>query len=225
MSYIQCRDYNAFMKVGIADEYESAGNYNLFMICENPNKNAFRNLPDGYHFRLCRRDELDIWKRVITEEQYIDYVTDYYNRVYAKHEDEFFRKCTFVCNSNDIPIASCFIWHAYDRVNTVAWFRVLPEYEGMGIGRALLSHLLDKTSYPVYLHTQPTSVCAIKLYSDFGFKLIKNPIIGHRTNNLSESLPYLQKVMNKSDFENLRFTETPDDRLHNAALLSDDAEF
>lgn len=82
----------------------------------------------------------------------------------------------------------------------------------------------DSTQYPIYLHTQPTSARAIKLYSDFGFKLITNNIIGHRKNDLTKSLPYLQKVMPKDDYKNLQFTEV-DETLHRATLSSEYSEF
>ena len=189
------RDYEAYIQNGVGDDYFIVGNYNLFMQCDTPDKTAFCELPHGFSFRLCRHDELDVWKRVVAEEQYVDYVAEYYEKVYAKHADEFFRRCMFICDTSDKPVASTFIWRSYGKINTVGWFRVLPEYEGHGLGRALLSEILKDADYPVYLHTQPTSARAIKLYSDFGFKLLTDPVIGHRQNDLIESLPYLKKVL------------------------------
>ncbi|OGO92552.1 MAG: hypothetical protein A2Y17_10920 [Clostridiales bacterium GWF2_38_85] len=170
------------------------------MMCETPNQNAFRDLPDRYSFRLCGRDELEIWNHIAVEEPNVNYVSEYYKKIYAKHEDEFFRRCTFVCNSDDKPIATCFLWRSYGEINTIGWFRTLPEYEGKGIGRALLSKILKEATFPVYLHTQPTSARAIKLYSDFGFKLITDQMIGYRKNNLTESLPFLQMVLPEPDY-------------------------
>jgi GNAT superfamily N-acetyltransferase len=225
MAHEISRDYIAFQRAGLADEYETAGKYSLFMVCESPNTSAFKPLPNGYSFRLCRRDELEIWKRVVAEEKHVSYVSDFYNRVYAKNKDEFFRRCTFVCNADGKPVASCFIWRSYGQINTIGWTRTLPEYEGLGLGSALLGELLKTARYPIYLHTQPTSVCALKLYSDLGFALIKAPsIIGHRKNGLTESLPYMQKTMNKKDYANLKFVEA-DHNLHKAASSSKFSEF
>jgi ribosomal protein S18 acetylase RimI-like enzyme len=218
-------DYEAYIQNGVGDDYFTVGNYNLFMQCATPDKTAFRELlPHGFSFRLCRRDELEIWKRVVAEERYAGYVTEYYDKVYAKHADEFFRRCLFVCNDDDKPVASTFIWRSYEKINTVGWFRVLPEYEGRGLGRALLSEILKNTEYPAYLHTQPTSARAIKLYSDFGFKLLTDPIIGYRKNDLTESLPYLQKVLPQTDYTKLQFTEA-DKILLEAAKSSETSEF
>ena len=218
------RDYEVYTQNGVGDVYYTVGNYNLFMQCDTPDKTASRELPHGFSFRLCRNDELEVWKRVVAEEQYVDYVAEYYENVYAKHADEFFRRCMFVCNANDKPVASTFIWRSYGKINTIGWFRVLPEYEGHGLGRALLSEILKDADYPVYLHTQPTSVRAIKLYSDFGFKLLTDPIIGHRKNDLAESLPYLKKVLPDIDYKKLLFAEA-DSALIEAAMSSEISEF
>ena len=35
---------------------------NIFMMCEKLNEDALREIPEGYHIRNIRKDELDIWK-------------------------------------------------------------------------------------------------------------------------------------------------------------------
>jgi GNAT superfamily N-acetyltransferase len=218
------KDYQSFCRAGLGELFKTLGNLNIFMQCDSPNEDAFRKLPDGYSFRLCRRDELDAWKRILVHEQYIDHVTAYYNRVYAPYEDEFFRRCLFVCDEKDKPIASTFIWRSYGLINTVGWFGVLPEYEGKGLGRALISQVLKDAEFPVYLHTQPTSARAIKLYSDFGFKLITNFIPGNRSNDLEDSLPYLKKILPEKDYAALRYT-TANPELITAIQSNELAEF
>lgn len=224
MSAYRSRDHAAFCRAGFGDRYDAAGNLNLFMQCEALNQAAFRELPAGYAFRLCRRDELDVWKRTAAEEQYVDAVTDFYDRVYEERADDFFRRCLFVCGAGDRLVATCFLWRTYGRIDTVAWFRVLRAYEGLGIGRALLGKVLADARYPVYLHTQPTSARAIKLYSDFGFGLITDPVVGNRKNDVCESLPFLRSVLPETDFQNLRFVKA-DGGLLAAASASEFAEF
>jgi len=218
------KDHEAFCNNGIADLYETIGSLNLFMQCDTPNKAAFRDLPPGFLIRPCRRDELDIWMKVVVEAQYVKYVADFYEKVYAKHKDEFFRRCLFVCNEIDKPVASTFIWRSYGLINTVGWFRTLPEYEGLGLGKALLSEVLGNAEFPIYLHTQPTSARAIKLYSDFGFKLVTDPVVGHRKNDLQECLPYLQKLLPKNDYDKLQFVKANEELL-SAAASNEFAEF
>jgi hypothetical protein len=63
--------------------------------------------------------------------------------------------------------------------------------------------------YPIYIHTQPSSFKAIKLYSDFGFKLLKGGRIGHRDNELEKSLQILREFMTQNDFDRLEIIDTP----------------
>ena len=77
---------------------------------------------------------------------------------------------------------------------------------------ALISHVMkgvDAREFPVFLHTQLGSYRAIKLYSDFGFALLTDDIIGLRENHLQRCLPILQEYMPHKDFEKLSFAKAP----------------
>lgn len=87
---------------------------------------------------------------------------------------------------------------------------------GKGIGRALLSILLQDlpdSAYPIYLHTQAGSYRAIKLYTDFGFQILTDPIIGTRSNDWETSQPYLQEHMPKHAYGQLQTNRAPADFL------------
>lgn len=190
---------------------------NLFMMCRRLDRSALSTLPPGFHFRLCRPDELEQWKDmqlVGTGDTPRSYLDDYYAKWYAPKGNLFFRRCTFICNERDLPVGSAFLWKQYDLYTTLHWLKVLPAYEGRGLGRALLSHLLrdlPPEEYPVYLHTQPSSYRAIKLYSDFGFALLSEPaVIDGRANEVEEALPILQRLMPERDYRRLRLV-TPDE--------------
>lgn len=190
---------------------------NLFMMCEKLNSKAISDMPNGFHVRTCQKNELDIWKAMPFDnpelaKQYYDYMTQYYNSVYAKKGDLFFQVCLFVCDKDNKPVGTCFAWKAYERITTIHWYKVLKDYEGQGIGRALLSIVmktLTDDEFPVFLHTHPSSYRAIKLYSDFGFFLLSDPLIGNRKNDLEECLPILKKYMPHQDFQCLRITKSP----------------
>jgi len=203
----------------------------LFMMCEKLDPSALRELPEGFHFRLCRPDELETWKEMLldfphtpeTHNEYMQIMTAYYDNVYAKKSDLFYRKCLFVCNEDDTPVGRGFIWKAYDKINTMHWYKVLKEYENRGLGRAILTAImkdLAEEDYPVFLHTHPSSFRAIKLYSDFGFCFISDPVVGQRNNDLVECLPILERFMPKSDYERLKVVKAPQYFLDAAASSS-----
>ena len=208
----------------LQDMIDSANSNNLFMQCDKPNHNAFRSLPPGFTARLCRRDELIIWKTMWAQGKYMDFVNYYYDKVYSPFEDEFFVRCMFAVDENDQPVATSGTWLSYRKINTVLGFYTLPEYEGCGIGRGLFSEVLKVAAYPLYVHTHPIASKAVKLYSDFGFRLITDSTVGYRENNLQESLPYLQKTLPVEEYAKLRTTKA-NPALIEAALLSQLAEF
>jgi ribosomal protein S18 acetylase RimI-like enzyme len=190
---------------------------NIFMMCESLNRTTLSELPIGYSLRNCRSDELDTWKKMPFDNpdlatEYDRFMTDYFTVTYGGKEEHFFARTLFVCDDRDKPIATCLTWKAYDEFNTIQWFKVLKECEGQGIGRALLSIVmqkLERCDYPVYLHTQPSSFRAIKLYSDFGFSLLSDDKIGIRTNDLDECMPILAEFMPLDFFQQLRMTAAP----------------
>ena len=190
---------------------------NIFMMCETLNLNALTELPGGYSIRNCKPDELDIWKAMPFDSQdlaraYDKYMTDYFNMVYGEKKELFFAKTLFICDRQDRPVATCASWKAYDEFYTIQWFKVIKEFEGRGIGRSLLSIVMRNLSisdYPIYLHTQPSSFRAIKLYSDFGFLLLSGDKFGVRTNDLDECLPILEEFMTTAYFEKLKITHAP----------------
>jgi ribosomal protein S18 acetylase RimI-like enzyme len=190
---------------------------NIFMMCSALDRSSLTELPASYYIRNCRPDELNIWKTMPFDDanlakKYDGFMSDYFTTTYGGKEELFFTKTLFVCDRQDRPIATCLSWKAYGEFNTIQWFKVLKEYEGQGVGRALLSIVmqeLEMIDYPVYLHTQPSSFRAIKLYSDFGFSLLSGDNFGVRSNDLDSSLPILEQFMPKEYFQRLKIITAP----------------
>lgn len=190
---------------------------NLFMMCPALNTSAISELPKGYHIRLCRKNELETWKAMQFDsfelaQENDEFMTNYFQQVYLPKGELFFKRCLFVCNEDDQPIGTCFLWKSYNQIWTLHWLKVVKSYEDRGVGRALLSHVmrsLPHDEYPVFLHTHPSSYRAIKLYSDFGFQLLTDSAIGERKNELEESLPILKRYMSKEDYKRLQFVQAP----------------
>jgi ribosomal protein S18 acetylase RimI-like enzyme len=203
---------------------------NIFMMCRQLNRQAFSHLPQGFAARTLRREELDAWKAMPfddehTAQAYAGFMDDYFRITYARDEEKFFASTIVICNRDDQMVATCLLWKAYGLYTTVHWFKVLKPYEGRGIGRALLSLLFQDVTdadLPIYLHTQPESFRAIKLYSDFGFELLTDKWIGPRQNHLDQCLPFLQEKMPKQDYDQLRFTQAPAEFIAGMALQVND---
>lgn len=186
---------------------------NIFMVCDSVNRKAFSQLPPKYKFRTCRENELDIWMGFPFDDekakiQYRSFMIEYFETTYAKRKELFFKKCLFVVDEKDRPVATCFIWKAYGKIPSIHWFKTIKNAEGQGIGRALLTEVMkNENEYPIILHTQPSSFRAIKLYSDFGFKIATNKKVGMRKNQYQEALPILKEFMKPEAYKNLQFGE------------------
>lgn len=196
---------------------EEIPDLNIFMMCERLNENALTHLSQDFTIRTCRPDELHIWKAFPFDSEamareYEGFMTNYFKETYSENQKLFFDQTLFVCDNFDNPIATCSTWKAYGKFNTIQWFKTLKNYEGKGIGRALLSVIMkrfDSKDYPIFLHTQPGSFRAIKLYADFGFDLLSGKQFGSRTNDLTEYLPILKEFMTKQVYEQLKIVEPP----------------
>ena len=185
---------------------------NIFMYCAKVNKRAFAKLANEYNFRYLHKTELEIWKSLPFDENYTEiyksFMTDYYNRVYKIRENEFYDKCIVVCNKINEIIGTCFLWKLDEKINSLHWLKVRKEYEGKEIGRALITKILEnigKKDLPIFLHTQLGSYRAIKLYSDFGFKIITNDKIGNRINNINMCITKLKENIPKKYFKKIKY--------------------
>ncbi len=191
---------------------------NLFMMCRRLDQKALADLPEGYSVRNCRKEEFSVWCEFPFDSQedqiaYRSYMEQYFQNVYAPKGERFWECCLFVCDERDVPVGTGFLWEAYENVTTLHWLKVKKEYEGRGIGRGLLSYLLrdlSKDRFPVFLHTQPGSFRAIKLYSDFGFCLLTDAWIGDRRNELDIALPFLKEKMTVDAYAKLQFATAPE---------------
>ena len=167
---------------------EEIPDYNIFMMCAQVNPYALTELHADYYFRNCRPEELELWKAfpfdtVTVPADYEDMMNQIIHDSYRGQMDTFFTNTLFVCNQEGSPVATCSHWKAYGKINTIHWLKTRKAYEGQGIGRAVLSAIMrrfESRDYPIYLHTQPGSFRAIKLYSDFGFQLLRGGQIGTR---------------------------------------------
>lgn len=198
---------------------EEIPNLNIFMMCERLNAHALTELDPNYRFRNCHPDELELWKAFPFDSdtvpaEYEDFMNQIINDTYSRDMETFFQNTLFVCDKEDRPVATCSHWKAYGKINTIHWLKTRKDHEGKGIGRALLSAIMRRfvpQDYPLYLHTQPGSFRAIKLYSDFGFQLLRGGQLGTRVNDLEKCLPILKEFMPQKDYESLKIVDTPDD--------------
>jgi ribosomal protein S18 acetylase RimI-like enzyme len=188
---------------------------NLLMKCTKINENALTSLPDGYTFKMYRDGDEGLWADIelsIGEFEFMtrEQVEDYFIKEYFGRKEKLYERCIFALDLNNIPVGTCMAWHDLkdsQEVASVHWLAVKPSAQSNGIGRALLAETMRiftvNGENPVYLHTQPWSYKAIKLYMDFGFHALKSESFSDFINEFEVAVRILENYLNQSCFHRL----------------------
>ena len=189
----------------------------VFMVCEELNLSAFGSLPPSYFFRHLSQEEVPLWIKYpfdgkeLTPDQR-QFMSAYIAKTYDNNLEKLCQNTWVVNNQQHEILATCTRWKAYGVIQSIQWLKTKKEYEGQGIGRALLTKVLrsfTSDDFPVFLHTQSGSYKAIKLYSDFGFSIITDELAGPVPNQWEDALSVLKPCMKKEAFNRLHYTSCP----------------
>ncbi|HMW88361.1 MAG TPA: GNAT family N-acetyltransferase [Candidatus Obscuribacter sp.] len=135
-------------------------------------------LPGGFTVRTYRsgdeRHWLDLQKKA---DHYNEFDNSTFEMQFGEGIDELSERQLYIeKNGQIIGTATAWSDNKYWEAQSgrIRWVAVLPEYQGMGIGRALISSVLERFALlgetRSYLWTRTVRLPAIKLYLRFGFK-------------------------------------------------------
>ena len=124
---------------------------------------------------------------------------------------ELFPNVLFVMNNENDIVGSCIAWQDMQDINSVSslhWLVVDERYQGIGLGRALSTAVMNiyakHQRLPVYIHTQPWSWKAVLLYISLGFKLQKTDTFSHYENEYEKAMIELRKIVTTEQYELLK---------------------
>lgn len=151
-------------------------NKKIIMIRENLDNIPNYKLPQGYSFRFFTPGDEHNWAT-------IEYLAGEFNskeKALQRFNQEFKHKqnlletrCLFLLNDQNDPIGTIMAWEE----GRIHWVAIIPEYQGKGLSKPLLSKALEilRTYYTTaYLTTQSSNKIAIQLYLNFNFKLLSH---------------------------------------------------
>ncbi len=187
--------------------------YNVILRCDNPNINS-EILPTGYRFRKYQSGDEDSWAQLEYEIVDFDTVNDakqYFVSTYLQNDSlDIFERCVFVVNPENEIVGSCIAWQDLKNdiyVGSLHWLIVSPEYQGMGIGKALCRKIMqifcENKENVIYIHTQPWSYKAIILYIHQGFKIQKSDSFSHYENQFDLAMSTLKDVLSKEQYDEI----------------------
>lgn len=149
-------------------------------------------LPAGYRFVFYRPGDRDTW---IGIEKSAREFTDWeqgiaaWNKYYAAHEEELYNRMVFIENAAGEKVATAtayydVIHHDPSGSGWLHWVAVRREYQGRGLSKPLVSHVLHLLRALGYTHgkvpTQTTTWLACKVYLDMGFRPIPENAVHSR---------------------------------------------
>ena len=163
------------------------------------------NLPEGFSLKTYEPGDEKEWAAIETSVGEFDSWAEaeaYFVQTYLLHPAEIRRRCFLVLSSGGEYAGTCTAWYLPNgagETGVVHWFGVRPEYQGLGLGKALLGETMrffqGADAYPAYLHTQSWSHKAIGLYVAAGFCLLKDTTFAENPNDYYEAMEVLKEKM------------------------------
>ena len=151
-------------------------------------------LPEGFNFVLFKSGDEKDWADIETSVLEFDTVEKaqaYFAIDFLPHLKELRKRCLFIENAEGLKVATLTIWWVYSgnrRDPWIHWVSVRPEYQGLGLGKAIVSEGLKRGitiegDNDFYLHTQTWSYSAIGIYQWAGFHITREQGLSGKPNN------------------------------------------
>ena len=138
-------------------------------------------LPEGFRFVFYSDGDESVWAKIETSVDEFDSefaALLHFKEKFSPHADELKCRLLFIENSDGEKVATANAWWsliAGDRRAWLHWVAVDPEYQGLGLGKALVSRVTElfkelEGDVDVFLNTQTWSYKAINIYIECGYE-------------------------------------------------------
>lgn len=166
-------------------------------------------LPEGFSFVNFTAGDEDQWAEIeasVLEFDTVEEAKDYFKAEYLPYFKEIQRRLLFIQTEKGEKVATFTIWWNYIgelRIPSVHWVAVKPEYQGLGLGKAIVFKGIEKAlsiegDRDIYLHTQTWSYRAIGIYMKAGFEIQKTGAFDGVGNDYEKAMPILMQKMSLS---------------------------
>jgi ribosomal protein S18 acetylase RimI-like enzyme len=189
---------------------------NIIMRKEGRSPSFFWEIPNGFRIRTYAPGDEKEWAAIEASVGEFDTAAEaeqYFIETYLPYPEEISRRCFFVLSPSNVYAGTCIAWYIRKtggETGVIHWFGVRPEYQGLGVGKALLTECLRlfaaSNAYPAWLHTQTWSHKAIGLYHAAGFRMLKSGTFDNNPNDYLEAVEILKTAVSAQRLK--EWTET-----------------
>jgi GNAT superfamily N-acetyltransferase len=174
----------------------------IVMVRENLDSIPQHSLPEGYSIRTFKRGDGPVWAGIGAAAGNfgtLEAARDRFEQEFAEPVDDMESRCFFIVeNESNLAIGTAMAWYdlnfngePYGRVH---WVAIVPEHQGKGLAKPLMSVVLNRLAEShdkATLGTQTFRRTAVKLYLDLGFKpFFKNPTCPEAWKELANDLKH-----------------------------------
>lgn len=180
--------------------------YNIIMKKSTPTAFDAPTLPPQFELHTYRPGVQQQWAELeyeIGDFPSVQEASAYFAKTYLSRPDLLAQRGVFISDKESGGlVGACIAW--FDErngvpVSSLHWLITKEAYQGRGIGSALIAAALSvyekENAFPVYLHTQPWSYQAIRLYHKFGFRLMKRESFAGYENQYALAVPVLARYI------------------------------
>ena len=164
-------------------------------------------LPEGFKYALYKDGDETSWAKLEASVEEFD--SEFaallrFKEEFLPYKDELYRRCLFIENEQGEKVATANAWWSYiddGRHPWLHWVSVAPEYQGLGLGKAITSRVTQllleiEGDVDFFLSTQTWSYKAINIYKQFGYEPCKEkPLYGKKyKNHYKKAMKILAKL-------------------------------
>lgn len=180
--------------------------YNIIMKKNTPTTFDTPALPQKFELHAYRPGVAQQWAELeyeIGDFPSVQEASAYLAKTYLSRSDLLARRGIFVSDKKSgCLVGACIAWFDDQNgtpVSSLHWLITKEAYQGRGIGSTLIAAALNiyekEGAFPVYLHTQPWSYQAVRLYHKFGFRLMKQESFAGYENQYALAVPVLARYI------------------------------
>ncbi|MCL2406586.1 MAG: GNAT family N-acetyltransferase [Defluviitaleaceae bacterium] len=166
-------------------------------------------LPTGFKFSFFKPGDEKAWAKI--EASVYEFSDElealiYFQKEYLPFVSELERRCLFIENEKGEKIATSTAWWNYTGIRRdpwLHWVAVHPNYQNLGLGKAIVSKVLQLTleiegDRDFYLHTQTWSHRAVKIYEKLGYIITSEKNLNNHSNeNYEKAMDVLNSIYAK----------------------------